>query len=436
MTSNPHTRTRPGKFLRNVSVTLAGNIALPLSTIIVAPLLARGLGVDGRGEVAAAIAPTALAVAVAALGLPEAVIYFVSKYGPRGRTVLRGALILSAASGVASTALVMVLAPVLSGGDSDVEILIRGIAISLMPTLLVGIGRGLASGEERWRLVAAERLITGIARVFGVLVLLLSGWLTPLSAAVVLAVAPIVGGLPYVALIMPARTIAGEPVSMKNTAKYGARVWVGAVSGLLLARIDQVLLTPLGGTFELGLYAVAVNISEVPLVLTSALTAVLFASDARNNDDEALGRSSRLAFVIAMTLAALACLTMHLWLPAVFGSEFAPALAPSVILFVAVALGTPGSFAGVALVARGRPGLRSVSLVVACVVNIACIVILAPSLGAVGAAIATLVGNLIAAGLNLVFAWRILGISPVTFIRPQGADIAATWAVVRRRRND
>ena len=149
------------------------------------------------------------------------------------------------------------------------------------------------------------------------LALVLAGGLTPLTAAVVLAVARDHWGLPYLALFRRTGVYAGATISMKSTALYGGQVWVGAVSGLLLARIDQVLLTPLA-TFELGLYAVAVNISEIPLVLTSALTAVLFSSDARKRDDGALGRSSRIAFLIAVTLAVIACVPMQLWLPAVW----------------------------------------------------------------------------------------------------------------------
>ena len=133
MTQN-QSPSRSSRFVRDVSITFAGNIALPLSTIISAPLLARGLGVEGRGEVAGAIAPTALALAIAALGLPEAITYFVAKHGQRGRTVFRGAVVMSALSGLAATVTVMILAPVLSGGNPDVESLIRGIALPYAST--------------------------------------------------------------------------------------------------------------------------------------------------------------------------------------------------------------------------------------------------------------------------------------------------------------
>ena len=85
----------------------------------------------------------------------------------------------------------------------------------------------------------------------------------------------------------------------------------------------------------------AVNISELPLVLTSALTAVLFSSDARKRDDEAaLGRSSQIALVIAVTLAVAAFCPMQLG-SLQYRQEFEPAVVPWIVLFAAVALGTP-----------------------------------------------------------------------------------------------
>ena len=78
------------------------------------------------------------------------------------------------------------------------------------------------------------------------------------------------------------------------------------------------------------------------------------------------------------------------------GSAFDAAVVPAVILLVGLWLGTPGSVAGAGLSGRGRPGLRTVSLLVALVFNVTFLLVLTPVLGAEGAAIATLIGAVIA----------------------------------------
>jgi O-antigen/teichoic acid export membrane protein len=58
------------------------------------------------------------------------------------------------------------------------------------------------------------------------------------------------------------------------------------------------------------------------------------------------------------------------------------------------------------------------------VMNIALLVLLAPMLGAMGAALATLAGNLISSNLNLVFLARVFGLSPLSFYGLRRADLA------------
>ena len=93
----------------------------------------------------------------------------------------------------------------------------------------------------------------------------------------------------------------------------------------------------------------------------------------------------------------------------------------------------PGSVAGAGLSARRRPELRSLSMVVALVVSTGALVLLAPAAGAVGAAWATLIGNVIAGGLNLVHCRRLYGLNPVDFLVPRRGDLAVLLRPLRRR---
>jgi O-antigen/teichoic acid export membrane protein len=211
---------------------------------------------------------------------------------------------------------------------------------------------------------------------------------------------------------------------MLGLLSYGSRMWVGSLSGVLLTRLDQVLLTPLAGTYQLGLYVVAVSISELPLIIHHAVRDVSFVNEAAKSEDERLSSSARISTALS-ALAALALgVSMLWWLPFLFGEGFRESIPIAAVLLVAVVLLTPGSIAGAGLSARGRPGLRSIALTISCVINIVMLIILAPLLGAMGAALTTLAGNIITSNLNLLFLSRVFGIGMLQFYGLRRSDIA------------
>jgi len=84
-----------------------GNVALPLAAFASAPLLAYGLGVSGRGELAGATSLLLLFTVLGTIGLPEAVAYFVATNAGRGGGVTRHAAWMLVMSGAISEALPM-----------------------------------------------------------------------------------------------------------------------------------------------------------------------------------------------------------------------------------------------------------------------------------------------------------------------------------------
>jgi len=185
--------------------------------------------------------------------------------------------------------------------------------------------------------------------------------------------------------------------------KFALGIWPGALVGTLLSRLDQTLLIGLSSVREIGLYVVAVSISEVTLVFNSAVRDVMFSNESEEQSSERLmkaARASTLMTVAASAVVALGCI----WgIPILFGPDFSDAVSVTMVLLVGVVLGTPGSVAGAGLSARGRPGLRSCSLGIALVMNIGVLVALSPALGAFGAAIATVAGNSIAGCANVIW---------------------------------
>lgn len=431
------------RLARSIGVTLVGNSFAPLAAFATAPILAHALGVDGRGALAAATAPFLLATTAATLGIPEALTYTIARSPSVVRRASRNGMLVLLTTGLLAVAAVLLAAPLLSAGDRGLAALMVLATVGLVPALCLGAARGVAAGLHRWDLVARERAVASLLRLAAIAGLAAAGHLTPLTATLTIALSPVLAGAAY----LPLRRVvwdgdardgpgpgAAAPARAAGLLHYGSRVWVGSLSGVLLARMDQLLMAPLAGTFELGLYAVAVNVGEVPLVVNSAVRDVVFSADAGDRSDGRLTTAARLSSVAVAVSALVLAATLPLWVEVVFGAEFAPAVPVAWVLLAAVALGMPGSVAGAALSARGRPGLRSASLLVASVVNVALVLVLVPAHGALGAAAATLAGSVLAGTLNVVLVRRHFGIPPLAFYGLRRADLAVLASAARRVR--
>ena len=429
----------PGDVAGHMLQTLIGNFFPPLAVLVSAPILAHALGVDGRGEVAAATAPLTLVITAATFGIPDAVNYVVARSPLTVRRATRTALVLMFIAGLAATAAVILSSSWLSGGDVTIQHLITVASLAIVPSLVVAVLRGAASGLHLWRRVSLERFISSFIRIAALVPLWLTGNLTPMAATIVIAVGPLLGAIAYWRMPgtgknpeIPHDT--GKDTGPRQIMSFGMRVWVGAISGILLSRLDQALMTPLSDSYELGLYAVAATIADIPLIINRAVRDVTFSADAAEATDNRLGTSARISSTASALLGLVTVVTMIWWLPLLFGADFSPAIPITAVLLLAAVLGTPGSIAGAGLSARGRPGLRSSSLVISCLINVALLFLIVPTYGAMGAAIATLVGSLIAANANIFFLWKIFGLSPREFYGFRRSDWHTSVRFARRMR--
>ncbi|MBA8989718.1 O-antigen/teichoic acid export membrane protein [Curtobacterium pusillum] len=422
----------------NILAALVGNAFPPLASIATAPILAQALGVDGRGAVAAATAPLFLATALATFGVPAAVTRTLARHpwvsaGLAGRAVA----ILSGA-GLVVTAALVATAPFFGAGNVVVVPLVVLASAMLVPTLLVALLQAVAAGRHRWRLVTIERAVTAGTRLVVLAALASADALDVTLAVAVLAVSPVLGAIAYLGLLRGARAekpVGSETPRTRALVSFGARVWFGSVAGVLLTRLDQALITPLSGAAELGLYVVAVNVADIPLVISNAVRDVSFAADAAEADDRRMLVASRISSALTVVVSGALAATAWWWVPMVFGAEFIAAMPACLVLLLATAVGGQGALAGVTLSARGAPGRRSVSLVVAAVVNTTLLVLLVPTLGAVGAAIGTLVGCFVSSSLNVLQVWRRHGIDPRSFYGLRATDVQVCVRALRRLRS-
>lgn len=420
-------------FAFHVLTSTIANFAVPLSALATAPILARALGASGRGELAAATAPLFLLSAVAMLGLPESVTYHSARATGSSRKITGKASILLGVSGALSFLGTWLLSPILSDGNANLAALIVVGSSALIPATILGALRATAAAHHQWSRVNAEKYITSFLKLVLVAALAISGTLTVLTAVLVIAFVPVLGYLPYIGRLSKTTATAVEPVTFKSLLNYGSAIWVGSLSGVVLSRIDQLLIVPLtGSVVQLGFYAAAVNVGDVALLANNAVRDVTFTSESKSGSDERLHVSARMSFMVSLAVGVALIATIPLWFVWLFGDDFASAVPVAQLLVAASVAGVPGSVGGAGLSARGRPGLRSISLICAAIVNVALLVVLLPILGALGAAIATLAGNIIAANLNLIFLRRVFGVKFLPFYSLRPSDAVLLWRLLVR----
>ncbi|MFJ6677538.1 oligosaccharide flippase family protein [Microbacterium sp. NPDC091382] len=424
--------TSPKPPYRAGLLAFGGNVALPLSALITAPLLAQGLGAAARGEVAAVVSAYTLLVMLTSAGLADAVTYFVARRLSTFGFLGRSTLLICSATAIISIALAYLSAPALAAGSVVIEDLIRLTSWLVFPAVIVSVVRGFAAGRNQWGLIAAEKGTTALVRVGGIAFLLATGTMTAGSASMVLVLSLTAAGVPYLLLLAKEKDGGHDQTSFRELTGYASKVWLGAVAGVLLSRVDQILLAPMAGTKQLGLYAVAVNIGDVPLIIVATFVGLMLTADAKSRNDARLALTSRATSLLVFLAGSALTLSMPLWLTPLFGDEFISAMPVAAILLLAVLIQAPGSVAGAGLSARGTPHGRSNAIAFACLANVAALLLLAPGLGAIGAAVATVIGLSTNTFFNLFYLKRWHNVKVGPFFGLRRGDLTEMIKVFRR----
>jgi O-antigen/teichoic acid export membrane protein len=427
-------RRPPSSLGATVARTTAANVAVPLSALLTGPLLARYLGPADRGTLAAVVVPLTLVTLLGAVGLPEAVTYAVAARLAPLRQVLRAGLAIGFASGVASAAVIWPLAPVLLRNSPEYVGLMRWMTVLVVVSMAMAAVRAAAQGRGRFDLSNAERWLSVLTRVPLLLVLAVAGALTVTSAALATYATGVVAMMVlwYVLRERDEPPVPQAPRLERRLLTFGAQAWIGTVASILVLRLDQAVLAPLVGAAQLGFYAVAVSLAEVPSTLQLAMRDVMFPTATDRGDPHLIARSNRILMLLSGGLAVAGAIACPLVLPLLFGDDFEPAVRMAQILFLACIPAGIGMIVGAGLLSVGRPRARSVAQVAGLAVNVGLLLALVGPLGAIGAAWAAVASATFIAAVSVAQFTRATAVTPRECLVPLRADAATVAALVRR----
>lgn len=413
-----------------VSRLTAVNAIVIVGAFVSGPIIARALGAEGRGELAAIVVVLTIAPWLLDFGLAQWVARERALGMSRG-DALGTALPVAFACSLIGVAAAVPMSHVL-GADRDVVVTFLQVGLFLTPVgVLLFTLSGLVIGESRWNLVAATRIVTTVIPVVAIVLLSILDLLTVGSAAAATLVAALLGSLLPLRLMRGVRRLRFDLRRARSAVRFGVKSSLTTIAGAANVRFDQVFMAGLVSSRELGLYAVAVSVSSLSSGLILAVSNALYPRVARG-DGELAARSCRVTIAIVtatgVPLAALA------WpgIPLLFGDEFRDSVTMVLILLLASIPLSAATVLASALNAAGHPAATLRAEFVALLVTLPSLVLFLSDYGGVGAAVISLVAYTIKFVLQLMSARATFERPAASFVLATGKDVR--WLADRARR--
>ena len=400
-------------------------------------ILARALGPSGRGTIAFIVVTTLVVARVASLGVPEATSVGAARR-PDQRGALLANLVLFAGSAAAVAAALAVAVLVVAGDQRPAGVGGPELAILAVSTVVSAIVEGAGAfllGCGRLRHLA---VITACGSWLYP-VLLAAIWLGPGLTVTWAASAWLAGEIVRLSalLALSARGVGfGRPSLplLRDSLGFGLRAWFGSLARFLNFRFDQILMGFLASEAALGIYAVAVNGSEVLLYLPAATASALLPVAARAGTEQRVDqtlRAFRSAALVTAGSALVAAVLGPALIPLVFGEAFRPSVTPFLWLLPgAIGFAATAVFS-TALMASSAPGRSSLGFLASLVVGVALDLVLIPRFGATGAAAAASAAFLAGGATALLAYGRLNRFRRRDLVVPRRGDLEVLRALAR-----
>ncbi|MDQ1184131.1 lipopolysaccharide biosynthesis protein [Agrobacterium larrymoorei] len=346
--------------------SLIAYAAMPAAGIITAPILAHALGATGRGQLAGILQPMTLAAAVAALGVPSAVTYFIGRQSPPGKVIRLAVVIALIMTFLVGLALFWYSARIAEQLDISRTFLLL-IWAAFLPSALIAIRRGHIQGLRRYGALDLERMLGSGLRV-GAIVLL---WIIGVKSVIAFAAIYMIAGLSASAVLrLPGNANAANTLRRQSGNiipeftsasffSYAILSAFGTIAATVSARLDQAIMPAIVATNDLGYYSVAVTVAEVPGIITAVLTRNVLAEVAGGIHRQSVLRSILLGGFAQVALTIVILVSLPYAVPIVFGGDFAPAVALIRILLLGTFIGYWANVVAAYLGGLGRPGYNS-----------------------------------------------------------------------------
>lgn len=384
-------RTPPGR--SSFVQTFGTSLGLQIFSVVSGVLVARALGPDGRGVFAAAQIWPIFIAGLFFFGSNQALSLRAADHRSERGALYGAALGLGCGLSVAALFVAALAIPLLLE-DSEVRssalLFLPQIPLFILVSLLVSVDVGLGNfgryNLSRWAL--------GVTNFAAVLSLVLAGVDEPSAFLFALLVA---NGVCLLTLLFRLDWRAVRLCSPHlRVVIEGGRFYAATIALLLRDQIERLFLLYAMSVDDLGQYVVAFSAAFLPSVLAKSLGLIVFSRSAiigRSGAYEDTGRLFRLLVTVNLIIAAGSAAVLPFLLPFIYGPAFAPAGQISLVLVLAQVAIAAFSVLDEGLKGQDRAHLGAVAILLMLVTFLATAFQLANTLGALGVAVAAVVGH-------------------------------------------
>ncbi|MBP2299378.1 O-antigen/teichoic acid export membrane protein [Azospirillum picis] len=334
----------------------AATMALGLLTGI---LVARTLGPDGRGALAAVLTTTQLLGWLFGMGCGKAVTYALSRDpAAGGRLLSTWTLMLIPVSAAAIAAGLFLLPTLLAAQPADTLGLARLylpiIALALLSELMLG----LLLGDQDFRTFNALNFIQPAGVAVAYLALWAAGRFTVESAVAAQAAMSALVLVAATARILRRHGIGRpDPALGRRTAWYALRTHGDVVGGVVTQRLDLLVIPAYLSAAQVGLYALATSLSWLIVSLSGALASVVMPAATRRGRSgrELVLASLQATFLVGGVLGGGLFVFADIAIHIVYGPAFAASALPLRLLLPGAVLYAAASILLNGLYAENRP---------------------------------------------------------------------------------
>ncbi|MDH5185711.1 MAG: oligosaccharide flippase family protein [candidate division WOR-3 bacterium] len=393
-------------YYRHSFLTFGGQIFSLILILLSNILITRVLGPEGKGIMSLLLAFPILTVMISLLGLDEAIVYFLGgkkfEYSEvLGWSILNTLIVSAISIGVFLILRNWLVTTVIKNISSEFLM----IAIFCIPfQIFFQYECAILLGQKNifgYNLLAVSRnFLLLLAQVVLILKFGLRGGVYAILIG--FATSPLFGLLLIKKFGKP--KIPKQFSYERKSISYGVRSVLGLLFHYLTRRLDIFIINFFLSPVQVGFYAIAIMLAELPWYIPSAFGTVLF-PEVSGMDKEQANKFSATVCRNTVFITAVASLLLALFAKPIIGIFFSARFYPSLIPFY---LHLPGTLAlGITRVlggnfqGTGRPEFGTLMALVSFLVTVILDILLIPRLGINGAAIAATIANTFSAGIGL-----------------------------------
>lgn len=397
---------------RDTAVAVATGLAIQAVLILTGTLVARMLGPDGRGYLAALILWPWVITLFGNLGIPSALTYSIARDPSASRTLARWGLGFALPQTLLLIGLQAIWLLLILHGDPAPVRDAGWLTLGLVPALLAQqYGLGLLQGHLRLRIFNALRLLPWVLYALGVAVLFAVGERAILPIIAVLLTAFLISGTTCLVCGLRFSRGDGTPsVDRRFLLSFGLRGLLSSFSAVDVFRPDQVVLALFLAPADLGLYVVGLAFTNLPYFIAKSVGLTTFPWVAsRSEQGDARRTMWSLVWLttgIAVVLVAGLCATAHWLVPFFFGGEFSDAVTVTYIVLPGMVFLCTRRVLSEGLKGRGYPLTGTLGELLSLAWVAVALAVFVPLWGINGAAVALASSYVVSLLLLLVLAAR------------------------------